>query len=86
MTGALDDLQACAGDARSQLALVLWGGEKTSSRPAITSVGTLISPRRSMTVQPFHNSRPAKIHACGRRFWRHWPPIASRTVSRRKEP
>jgi hypothetical protein len=39
-----------------------------------------------MTVQPFHNWRPAKIHASGRNFWRHWPRIASRTANRAAGP
>ena len=48
----LDDPQARMGDASRQLALVRWRGDGVVT-PGITSVGTEISPSRSMTVQPF---------------------------------
>jgi hypothetical protein len=46
------------------------GGNTKSSRPAITRVGTLISRRRSITVQPFISWPKPKISACGRAFER----------------
>jgi hypothetical protein len=81
VASALDDLEARVGDPSRKCNLMLRGNRK-SSRPATTSVGTVISPSRSMTVQPLSSWRPPKMSASGRVFARHSPRIISRASSK----
>ena len=81
VAGAFDDPELRVGDPGRELGLVL-GGNRKSSRPAITSVGTVIWPRRSMTVQPLVSRLKPKICACGRSLERRSANI-SRTADKR---